>query len=110
MLIAESLDILQATRDECWKGEFWTPIAAANVRDKLPYYLATNVRLAGHLADARDFLHIELTIADRRDKTHRSGGAAGIAIIDDIRDQARAAGKSCVFTDCWAGNDGRLDG
>jgi hypothetical protein len=85
-----------------------TNVAAAMIRDELPYYLKEREELRGEIENAgSSILFIEVLVADHRNKPGFKG--AGAALGEAIQRRAMERGKERVYVDVWAGNGRKLN-
>ena len=83
------------------------PVAAAMIRDALPYYLTERQELASEVNRAKSLLFLEVLISDHR--SHPRFEGAGAALVEATIHRAREKGKVAVYVDVWAGNERKLN-
>lgn len=84
-----------------------TRVGHAEIRyETLPSYLTSQEELSQAITDVKDFIFLDVLIADFRTGTLHKG--AGAALLDAIKDEGRRQGKKSLLLDCWMGNDGQL--
>ncbi|KAK5657419.1 hypothetical protein OQA88_2991 [Cercophora sp. LCS_1] len=71
-----------------------------------PSYVSTQEHLEDVISEAKNFTFLVFLVSDFTTGDLRKG--AGAALIQHVKAIAEEEGRSVVFVDCWAGNDGKL--
>lgn len=107
-LVAE-VDIPEGTQLEHTSGvgEGRMGVAVAVWReDWWPQYVREIEHIAPVAEGEKDFGYLHLLVSDYRAGELRRG--AGAALVEEVKERARARGKGRLWVDCWAGNGRKL--
>ncbi|KAH7413078.1 hypothetical protein BKA64DRAFT_344725 [Cadophora sp. MPI-SDFR-AT-0126] len=86
-------------------GKRMMSVGTATVHGEwFPQYLRSQEHLG--IADAKDFLYIEVMVTDHRLGAWSKG--AGASLMPGIVEYGRIEGKRTLYVDGWAGNDRKL--
>lgn len=107
-LIAE-VDIPEGTQLEhvSGDGDGRAGVAVAVWReDWWPQYVREIEHIAPVAEEEKDWGYLHYLVSDYRAGELRRG--AGAALVEEVKERARARGKASLWVDCWAGNGRKL--